>query len=116
LAQNIVKALFFLSVLFLARCDSYELFDLLDSGEADTSGSGDELSIVPISATVEVETELLFAASGGTPPYIFSIASGSGSINLDSGLYVAPADASIDIVQVTDGDGSQSQARVVVVF
>jgi hypothetical protein len=101
--------------LILAGCDSFELFDLLDEAGGAASGEEKPLSIVPVSATLEVGTEFTFSATGGIPPYVFSIVSGLGSIDRESGEYTAPAEASVDIVQVTDSEGSLSSARIVVV-
>jgi hypothetical protein len=116
MAGKIVKIILLLLIILLVGCDSYELFDLLGSTGAGASGEGEPLSIVPISATLEVGTEFTFTAAGGILPYIFSVVSGAGSINSESGVYTAPVEASIDIVQVADGEGSQSQARIVVVY
>lgn len=113
---NIVRTIVFLLAALLAGCDSYELFDLLGSANNDISNDGGTLAVVPVSVTLEVDSVFPFAANGGVPPFVFSVVSGAGSIHPESGVYTAPSDASIDIVQVTDGEGSQSRARVVVVY
>ena len=116
MAGNSVKIALSLLVLLFAGCDSYELFDVLGTAGIVAGGEEKPLSIVPVAATVEVGTVFTFTATGGTLPYSFSIVSGLGSINPESGVYSAPAEASIDIVQVLDGAGSWSQARITVVY
>jgi hypothetical protein len=54
------------------------------------------------------------SASGGTAPYTFSLASGSGGVTA-SGLYTSPAGNSIDVIQVTDGNGETSRAIISVI-
>ena len=109
-----VVLLFMVAV--LTGCDNFGLLDLLDSGGDSAGGNGEPLSIVPVSVTVEVGSEFTFTATGGVPPYLFSFVSGLGSIDPESGVYTAPMDASVDVVQVEDNEGSLSSARIVVVF
>ncbi len=113
---KVLKVVVFLLLTALAGCDGYELFDLFDSAGDGNGGEEKPLSIVPVSVTLEVGSELTFTATGGVPPYTFSIVSGSGMINRESGVYIAPLDSSVDIIQVADQEGSFSQAQVVVVY
>lgn len=56
-----------------------------------------------------------FDASGGTPPYTFTVLEGGAGGSIDSdGLYTAPAGYGIDIVQVEDSLGSFAQTKIVV--
>ena len=55
-----------------------------------------------------------YAASGGYPPYTYSILSGPGTINSKTGIYTRPNDSSIDsrtaIIRVTDAEGETRDA------
>lgn len=63
-----------------------------------------------------------FGASGGTPPYTFSIltAGAGGSINPNTGLYTAPyqvvssAQTSIDVIRVTDSLAATATSSILV--
>ncbi len=46
-----------------------------------------------------------FAASGGTPPYIYGLFSGVGMVNAGSGAFTSPAANGEAIISVTDGIG-----------
>ncbi|MCM2323106.1 MAG: hypothetical protein NDJ90_07565, partial [Oligoflexia bacterium] len=43
-----------------------------------------------------------FAATGGVPPYVFTVQSGGGAINASTGDYTAPAAPATVVVRVTD--------------
>ena len=84
------------------------------AGEATVSvtASG-TLTISPASITVAVNNSLTFIATGGVPPYTFSLtATGSGtpSVIAGTGLYTAGPSAGGDTVQVTDSDSPPSTA------
>ncbi|HVP17889.1 MAG TPA: hypothetical protein VMU36_02770 [Spirochaetia bacterium] len=70
------------------------------------------LSISPATALVPANGSTTFSASGGVPPYSFSITSGPGTINASSGVYTAPASPGVAIVQVKDKQGSTATAVV----
>ncbi len=74
------------------------------------------LTISPTSVTVPVNGTIAFTASGGVPPYTYSMVSGFGSINSSTGTYLASATPSppAETVQVKDKQGSISQATVTV--
>lgn len=83
------------------------------------SGGGSEplaspLTISPSSATVNAGASQAFSATGGFAPYRFSIPTGSGSINADTGQYTAPNIASTVVVRVTDSRGSTADSTVTV--
>jgi|GEM_PF-6695818 len=74
--------------------------------------SSGPLSIVPVSVVVEQDALYDFYADGGSPPYIYSVSSGSGIINPASGLFTAPAATGSATVKVTDSLGAWAEANV----
>jgi hypothetical protein len=54
-----------------------------------------------------------FVASGGTPPYSFSVVSGTGSVNAN-GTYTTPAAAGTADVRVSDAGGAHADATVTI--
>lgn len=95
--------------LSLFTCDTFDFYGVI-SGKPSGTASG-PLAISPVSATVTVDATLTFTASGGTPPYRFSV-TGSGTIDPGTGIYRAPALPSSDAVQVSDSVGGVAEARV----
>ena len=99
--------------LALSTCDNFDFYGLI-SGTA-TGSAGGKLAISPLSATVSVNATCTFTASGGAPPYKFSVV-GSGTIDPGTGVYTAPSGSSSDAVQVSDAAGDPpASARVSVV-
>ena len=84
-------------IIFLSSCGNFSLYDELGLERLNST-----LSLTPASATVGINTSITFAATGGTPPYVYSLTSGSGSIDKDSGVYNAPAAPGTDLIAVTD--------------
>lgn len=100
--------------LALLSCDTFDFYGLISGTEThDTTGG--PLAVSPLTATVIVNGTCTFTASGGTPPYRFSIVSGSGTINAETGVYTAPAAPSSDPIQVGDAAGGTAEARAVTV-
>ncbi len=89
-----------LFLVLLTGCDNFMLSELLD-GEL-----GKALSIDPSSLVLPATDNITFSASGGVPPYFFSVASGGGTITPDTGMYTAPALAGTAIIRVTDDSGA----------
>ncbi len=79
---------------------------------------GPKLALIAVGSTTPFPFESVsFVASGGQPPYLFSLAtpSSGGSIGATTGVYVAGASGpGTDTVTVTDSNG-QSQSQVVTV-
>jgi hypothetical protein len=100
----------YLSTLLVTGCGNFFLSDLLDDPSA---GGGGPLSISPISATLLVDTTCVFTADGGKPPYVFSVQSGGGTIDADSGIYHAPLTPGSAVIQVRDDDGDTSEAEAI---
>ncbi len=74
------------------------------------------LKIAPAKVDVWLGGRAQFRASGGEPPYRFSVLSGGGSIGAGSGAYKAPVRVTTAVIQVTDRRGDTRQATVVVHF
>lgn len=100
------------SALLVTGCGNFFLSDLLDDPSA---GGGGPLSISPISATLLVDTKCVFTATGGKPPYAFSVQSGGGTIDADSGIYTAPLTPGSAVIQVRDEDGDTNEAEAIYV-
>jgi hypothetical protein len=96
-------------LLAAASCADFSLWGVMQ-GEI----PGGALQIIPVAATLYVGTTFAFSASGGSPPYSFSVLSGGGSIDADSGLYTAPLTPASAQIQVQDSQGATSQATATV--
>lgn len=72
------------------------------------------LTIMPASATLTTGATLQFGAVGGTPPYTFDLAGGTGSVTA-AGLYTAPGGAAAAQVRARDAASGESVAFVTVV-
>ncbi len=74
------------------------------------------LVISPVGLTITVNKSYQFSATGGAPPYTFSIYSGSASGSVTAGgLFTATSTAGAAVVRVTDAAGTPSDASVSVV-
>ncbi|HAR44225.1 MAG TPA: hypothetical protein DCS07_16595, partial [Bdellovibrionales bacterium] len=71
------------------------------------------LAISPNSKVLATGNSFTFSASGGQPPYTYTVA-GTGTIQSQVGLYVAPGDTTSDTITVTDSLGTQADASVTV--
>jgi hypothetical protein len=74
------------------------------------------LTISPTIIQVAITDSIDFTASGGVPPYSYSIQSGSGSINSVSGVYTAPGSIGTALILVSDSYGASSSASVEIVL
>ena len=72
------------------------------------------VAISPTTKTLAVDDVFTFTASGGAPPYTYSVTSGSGTINSSTGAYTAPASTETDTVKVTDNVGNTATATVTI--
>jgi hypothetical protein len=95
-----------LAAFVLASCENTSFYSVLGN-----KAQIQPLAISPSSSTVSSNGTIQFSASGGVPPYTFSILSGVGSIN-SSGLYTAPATPGTTYILVTDKQGSTAKATV----
>jgi hypothetical protein len=95
--------------LLLVSCDDFGLYD-----ELSKATDIEPLSILPAEVIVAPDGTVSFSATGGTPPYTFSIVSGTGTINAATGEFTAPSSPEITTVMVTDSGGDSSTATVTV--
>jgi hypothetical protein len=95
--------------LALSTCDTFDFYGLI-SGK--TTGPSGPLAISPLSATLSAGAACTFTASGGTPPYRFTVV-GSGTIGDKSGVYTAPLSGASDVVQVSDAAGGLAEASAI---
>lgn len=72
------------------------------------------LIIYPTVKKMILGDSLKFVAAGGVPPYQYSVISGKGKIDGESGLYTAPQTASEETVQVKDSAGNTADAKITV--
>ncbi len=72
------------------------------------------LLLVPDTASVQVGGTYTFDASGGFPPYAYSVAAGTGVIDPATGLFTAPGAAESDTVRVTDSLNNVSTATALI--
>ena len=72
------------------------------------------LAISPASQTTLINSTISFSQSGGVSPYTYSFISGTGSIDINTGVYTAPAANGTDVVRVTDSLGNFSNATITV--
>jgi len=82
-----------------------------------TFGAPATLAIAPTSISVAAGSGVAFVASGGTPPYAWSLAASpsGGFIEVSRGIYTAGATGgTTDVVQLRDSVGAQVQASVTV--
>lgn len=91
---------------------------LLVGCENDEDGiSSSGLQIVPVSVSFDssVSTNMLFTASGGTPPYTWSVADGSLGSIVSSGttaIYTSATNAGRNFVTVVDAESNTVSATV----
>lgn len=90
------------------------------SANVNVGGGGSPGSIVP-NLTISPQTVALkpneslnFSASGGHAPHTFIIASGGGSINSNSGAFIAPATPGTTIVRLADSSGVALSATITI--
>ncbi|MGZ3774501.1 MAG: beta strand repeat-containing protein [Bdellovibrio sp.] len=72
------------------------------------------LSLSPATATVVSSMQKSFSASGGVPPYTYSVQSGGGSINAITGVYTAPTTGGSAVILVTDAKNNTATATVTI--
>lgn len=71
------------------------------------------LAITPASKTLGANNSYTFSATGGVPPYAFSILSGGGTVTT-TGDFKAASSSSNTVLRVTDSAGNTSDATITV--
>lgn len=74
--------------------------------------TGSDLAITPEVARTNLASQLTFVASGGEPPYSFARTSGTGTIDLSTGVFRAPGYPGTATIEVTDTVGAVATAQV----
>lgn len=73
------------------------------------------LGISPVAVSISINSNFNFTAAGGTGPYVFSVFSGSGSINSATGDFSAPAVPGTSVIRVTDAMSATADSTVTIV-
>lgn len=113
--ERILRLSFALGFLLISGCDNFVLYDTLEADSLAQNATSDPLAIVPGNVAVQVTEQVSFAAAGGKPEYRFSITSGGGSIDPESGVYTAPSQIGGAAVQVSDSLNNTASAIVTIV-
>lgn len=79
-----------------------------------SSGSGTTLAVTPASPSIPEGGAMTFAGSGGSPPYTFSVSSGTSSTSGQLMTYTAPAAAGSATVTVADSAGGAATTSVTI--
>lgn len=90
---------------------------LTDSQGSTVTSSVSIYSVVQVSPTTQtlsLSATLNLSATGGLPPYAYSIVSGGGSLNGLTGLYTAPAVGTTAVLRVSDSLGQSSDTTITV--
>ena len=98
-----------ITVFALSGCNNFILKDVLDGKNTVP------LAISPDAVTLLVGESFSFSASGGVPPYTYSVTSGGGVVTPGTSEFVAPVTPEIDCVRVTDSVGGTREAEINVV-
>lgn len=72
------------------------------------------MNIYPAKLAIAPLVPFPFGLGGGTPPYVYSIQSGPGTINPTTGEFIASPGRGTGIVRVTDSLGAYAEASVLV--
>jgi hypothetical protein len=116
MAKNFgLRCLFILLALTCAACSGSSPSSNSNNPTTTWLSSGSSgLALSATSASVDVRGSFPFTATGGVPPYRFYLVSGAGSINLSSGIYVAPQAAGTAQIAVEDATGNDAYANITI--
>jgi hypothetical protein len=98
-----------ITVFALSGCNNFVLKNVLDGKNTVP------LAISPGAVTLLVGESFSFSASGGVPPYTYSVTSGCGVVTPGTSEFVAPATPETDCVRVTDSVNGTREAEINVV-
>jgi len=90
----------------LAGCGNVSLNQLLGNEEPG------ELRLSPAQANLPVDTSATFKGNGGFQPYSYAILSGGGTLDPQTGLFLAPSTADTVTLEVTDYLGLKAQGTL----
>jgi hypothetical protein len=85
-----------------------------DLSSLNTTASTTGLQMYPNGSTVSVSSPINFSAINGKGPFTYTVVSGGGSIDANSGYYVAPASATFVELSVSDKTGARAYAYLTV--
>lgn len=114
-AMKISLSLSIMGVLLLGytNCSSPKVDDSGSNPYSSMSDSEDnKLQIAPSAKTIGLGESLQLAVTGGTKPYRFSLSSGGGSIDPNTGVYVGASIDSDAVINVEDVTGKIGQAVI----
>ncbi len=89
----------------LITCSDLTTEDITNGRFLDAEGQ--VLTLSPKPSAVPIGQTLQFTASGGAPPYTFSLAAGGGSID-SNGLYTPPGTVGLAMAAVNDTEGASA--------
>lgn len=98
-----------------AGSDTCTVTDSLAATSQATVTIYDTMTLSPTTVTLAVGTTQAFTATGGFGARTFALVSGEGSIDSVTGLYTAPANSTLAVIQVSDTIGNVLQANIEVV-
>lgn len=101
-----------LATILLSACSSGSSPTSFATTSMASTASG--VQINPSVQTVQEGGQFQFSATGGLPPYTFSVVSGEGSIDSSTGVYSAPGNPGSAQISVQDSTGSTAYATVTV--
>ncbi|EKD41504.1 MAG: FG-GAP repeat-containing protein [uncultured bacterium] len=81
-----------------------------------TAADPPALTVTPATKTLPIGETKNFKATGGIPPYIFSLTSGEGELNTSTGYYQAPQTDGTATILVTDSRGLTTEANLTIVL
>ena len=83
-------------------------------GSSSSSGSTITLSLIPANSQTVVLNSVTITASGGSPPYTYSIKSGFGSIDANTGIFTASGIADVETIKAQDSAGNSGTTNITV--
>ena len=98
-----------LGAVIAASCGRVNFDPRFDAGDDGTSGS---LAIAPLAPAMNLSSALTFSATGGTPPYTFSITSGRGALDAVTGDFFSPTARGTATIAATDRAGQIASTTV----
>lgn len=95
-------------VVSLGSCQPFNLDTVLNGQD------GRPLTLFVGQTIVEAGDELTVSVSGGYPPYQVAVSEGGGSIEEAGTVFLAPSEAGISVIEVTDAVGAQTSTTITI--